>query len=109
MIPRRGEIWWVALDPSLGSEISKTRPCVILTRDLVNQHRRTVVVVPLSSTPSAHPPIRVAVACDGKSAVAVVDQIRAVSKERLKSKIGDATTQETNGIAEALREILDIT
>ena len=83
MTPRRGEVWWTALDPTLGSEIAKTRPCVIITRDLVNQYRRTVVVVPLSSAPAAHPPIRVAVNCSGQPAVAVVDQIRAIAKERL--------------------------
>jgi mRNA interferase MazF len=64
--PRRGEVWSVALDPTLGSEIATTRPCVVLTRDVVNQHRRTVVVVPLSSSPSASPPIRV-VACEAEA------------------------------------------
>jgi mRNA interferase MazF len=106
--PRRGEIWWVALDPTLGSEIAKTRPCVVLTRDVVNHYRRTVVVVPLSSSPSASPPIRVAVSCGGEPAVAVVDQIRAIAKERLRSKIGALTEDETEAIGSALRQILDL-
>ena len=109
MIPARSEIWWVALDPTLGSEIAKTRPCVILSRDVVNEHRRTVVVVPLSSSPSAHPPIRVAVTCGGKPAVAVVDQIRAIAKQRLKSRIGILSEQEIEAIGDALRQILDLT
>lgn len=108
MAPRRGEIWWVALDPTLGSEIAKTRPCVVFTRDLVNEHRRTVVVVPLSSAPAAHPPIRVAVNCNGRAVVAVVDQIRAVSKDRLKKKIGILSASEVDSIAESLRQILDL-
>ena len=106
MNPRRGEIWWAALDPTLGSEIAKTRPCVVFSRDVVNQNRRTVVVVPLSSAPSAHPPILVAVSCGGRRAVAVVDQIRAISKQRLRNRIGLLTEPEMEAIGEALRQIL---
>jgi len=106
--PRRGEVWWAALDPTIGSEIAKTRPCVVITRDLINEHRRTVVVVPLSSSPSAHPPIRVAVDCGGRPAVAVVDQIRAVAKERLQTKIGVLAEPEMEAIGDALQQILDL-
>jgi mRNA interferase MazF len=106
--PRRGEVWWAALDPALGSEIAKTRPCVVITRDLVNQNRRTVVVVPLSSSPSAHPPIRIAVNCGGRPAVAVVDQIRAIAKERLQSRIGVLADPEMDAIGDALQQILDL-
>ncbi len=108
LTPRRGEIWWVALDPALGSEIAKTRPCLVLTRNVVNEHRRTVVVIPLSSSPSAHPPIRVAVRCAGKPAVAMVDQIRAISKQRLRTLIDVAGEQDLAAIARALRQILDL-
>jgi len=106
--PRRGEVWWAALDPTLGSEISKTRPCVIITRDLINQYRRTVVIVPLSSSPSAHPPIRVSVNCGGKPAVAVVDQIRSIAKERLQKRIGVLTEAEMEAIGGALQQVLDL-
>ena len=108
MTPRRGEVWWAALDPTLGSEIAKTRPCVIITRDLINQYRRTVVIVPLSSSPSAHPPIRVAVNCSGRPAVAVVDQIRSIAKERLRSHIGVLTDPEMEAIGDALQHILEL-
>ena len=108
MTPRRGEIWWAALDPTLGSEIAKTRPCVVMTRDPVNQNRRTVVVIPLSSSPSAHPPILVAVNYGGKPAVAVIDQIRAISKERLQSLIGVLAEPEMDAIGDALRQILNL-
>jgi mRNA interferase MazF len=106
--PRRGEVWWAALDPTLGSEISKTRPCVVITRDLINQYRRTVVVVPLSSSPSAHPPIRVAVNCGGRPAVAVVDQIRSIAKKRLQNRIGVLTEPEMEAIGDALQQVLDL-
>jgi len=59
----RGEIWWVNLDPTQGSEIEKTRPCLVLSHDTLNRLRRTVVVVPLSSAAKPHPPISVPVTC----------------------------------------------
>jgi len=71
---RRGEIWWAALDPTVGAEINKTRPCVVISNSVVNQHRRTVVVVPLSSSPRAAPPVLVSVTCSGQPAIAVIDQ-----------------------------------
>lgn len=108
MTPRRGEVWWAALDPTFGAEIAETGPCVIITRDLINQYRRTVVIVPLSSSPSAHPPIRIAVNCGGRPAVAVVDQIRAIAKERLRSRIGVLTEPEMDAIGNALQQVLDL-
>jgi len=106
--PRRGEVWWAALDPTIGSEIAKTRPCVVMTRDLVNQHRRTVVVVPLSSSPKAWPPMLIAVNCEGRPAVAVVDQIRAIAKERLQSRIGVLAESEMEALGDALQQILEL-
>ncbi len=108
MTPRRGEVWWAALDPTMGSEIAKTRPCVVMTRDLINQHRRTVVVIPLSSSPKASSPILIAVNCAGRRAVAVVDQVRAVAKERLQSRMGVLTENEMDAIGEALQQVLEL-
>jgi len=108
MNPRRGEIWWVALDPTLGSEMSKTRPCLVLSTDVVNAHRRTVVVLPLSSSPEAHPPITVNLDCAGRPAVAVIDQIRAVSKQRLRSLIGRTSPAEVEAAEAALKQILEL-
>ena len=108
MTPRRGELWWVALDPVVGSEIRKTRPCLILSTDVVNEHRRTVVVAPLSSGPSAHPPITVAMRCEGREVVAVVDQVRAIAKRRLRARIGHATDAEIAAVGNALKEVLEL-
>ena len=80
--PQRGDVWWVSLDPAQGSEIQKTRPCLVLTSDVVNRFRQTVVVVPFSTSARAHPPISVAVTCQGKPVVAIIDQIRAVGRHR---------------------------
>ncbi|WP_332308286.1 type II toxin-antitoxin system PemK/MazF family toxin, partial [Desulfonatronovibrio magnus] len=51
----RGDVWWVSLDPTQGSEIKKTRPCVVLSHNTINKLRRTVVVVPLSTAAKSHP------------------------------------------------------
>lgn len=105
-MPRRGEIWWANLDPTVGSEISKTRPCLVISNSVVNEHRRTVV--PLSSSPRSAPPLMVSVTCSGKSAVAVIDQVRAVAKERLMSLIEKLAAKELDSVEVALREILEL-
>ena len=105
---KRGDIWWISLDPTQGSEIKKTRPCIVLTHDEINRLRRTVVVVPLSTAAQPHPPITVPVTCEGNSAVAVVDQIRAVAKHRLKSKIETMSTDELDEVCQAVSTILEI-
>lgn len=104
----RGEIWWVDLNPTRGSEINKKRPCVVLSVDVINQRRKTVVVVPLSTSPTVRPPLTVAIVCAGRPAVAVVDQIRATARERFGSRIGTATADEMEALEESLREILSI-
>ena len=108
MTPRRGEVWWARLDPTLGSEIKKTRPCIILTNDVLNQRRRTVVVVPLTTSSQANPPLLVSVNCAGRSALAVIDQIRAVAKERLGEPMGRLSANHLAAVEEAVREILDL-
>lgn len=108
MTPRRGEIWWVDLDPTRGSEIRKTRPCLIFGTDILNERRRTVVVIPLSTSPQAAPPILVSVGGAGKPAVAVVDQIRAVSKERLVRKLGEVSPADLGKVEDALRVVLEL-
>ena len=104
----RGEVWWVSLDPTQGAEIKKTRPCVVLTHDTLNHLRRTVVVIPLSTAAKPHPPITVPVTCQGQPAVAVIDQIRAVAKHRLKSKLEAMTSNDLAVISRAISMVLEI-
>ncbi len=104
----RGDVWWVSLDPTQGAEIQKTRPCLVLTSDVLNRFRQTVVVVPFSTSARAHPPISVAVTCQGKPVVAIVDQIRAVSRHRLKTKIETASSATLQSVSQALEEILEL-
>ena len=107
-MPRRGEIWWVRLDPALGSEIAKTRPCLIVSSNIVNERRRTVVIVPMSTSPQAIPPLLVPVRCAGRDAAAVIDQVRAISKERLDRRIGELSIEPLEAVEQGLREVLEL-
>src|ERR1700691_2141096 len=107
-MPRRGEIWWANLDPTIGAEIKKTRPCLVISNSVVNQHRRTVVIVPISSSPQPAPPLMVSVQCLGQPCVAVIDQVRAVAKERLVRHIDNLSAEHLRAVEDGLREILDL-
>jgi mRNA interferase MazF len=105
---RRGDVWWVNLDPAQGSEIRKTRPAVVMTADALNRARRTVVVVPLSTGSDPRPPIVVAAPSAGLNAVAVCDQLRAVDKRRLTRLSGRLSTTDLRMIEEGVRRILEL-
>lgn len=102
----RGSIWWVNLDPTIGSEIQKKRPCVIISHSNVNEVRKTVIIVPLSSSPKAYPPIAISVKCQEKMVVAVCDQIRAIDKSRLLNFIENMDVLEIQRIEQSLKKIL---
>jgi mRNA interferase MazF len=98
MTPRPGEIWWIRLSPTEGSEISKTRPCIGLSANVINERRRTVVAVPLSSSPQPIPPLLVPITCEGRKVVAATDRIRAVTKERLQERIAQVSPGELEAL-----------
>jgi mRNA interferase MazF len=93
MVAERFEIYFVSLDPTLGSEIRKTRPCLIISPNEMNEHLSTVIVAPLTSTLRKYP-TRIDCHVDGKDGQIALDQLRTVDKLRLVRKIGslDATT-----------------
>ncbi len=105
---KRGELWWVDFEPTRGSEIRKRRPAVILTDNAINRVRRTVVVIPLSSSPNPQPPLVIPIASAGKDSVAVCDQIRAVDKTRLSGRIGAVTEPELRVIEKSVRAVLNL-
>jgi mRNA interferase MazF len=107
-VVRRGDIWWVSLDPTRGSEIRKTRPAVVITVNALNRARRTVVVVPLSTGPEPRPPIIVPAPSAGPNSVAVCDQLRAVDKRRLTRITGRLSTTDLRILEEGLRQILEL-
>lgn len=93
MVVMQFEIYFVSLDPTLGSEIKKARPCVVISPDELNNHLNTVIVAPLTSTLRKYP-TRVNCHVDGKDGQIGLDQLRAIDKIRLNKKIGtlDAAT-----------------
>ncbi len=105
----RGEIWLVNFDPTIDSEIMKTRPAIILSGQPFNRLRRTLMLVPLSS---AHEqtefPLLIAVRSSGRPSVAVVDQIKAAAKERFIRKLGVASAGEMEEISDALTTVLKL-
>jgi len=98
----RFSIYLVNLDPTMGSEINKTRPAIVVSDDRMNYHLSTVVVCPL--TTSLHPTwrSRVQLMCNGRQAEIAVDQIRCVSKARLVKHLDDAS----DAVVEELRRVI---
>ena len=103
---KRGDVYWVDLNPVRGSEISKLRPCVLVGATPINKARRTVVVVPLSTSAKAMPPITILVNCLDKQVVAVCDQIRTVDKSRLKKQAGSLSYKDQEALDDGLRQVL---
>lgn len=97
---KRFEVWLVNLDPTVGSEIRKTRPAVIVSPDELNSHLQTVVVVPLA-TGRAYP-FRIATKVQGKSGVAAIDQIRTVDKRRLVKRLSTLPAKTAGRLSDAL-------
>ena len=90
---KRGEVWLAALDPTIGSEIQKTRPCLVISPDELNEHLRTIIVAPMT-TGSRPAPFRIAVRFKGKEGLILPDQMRAIDRRRLVKRLGrvDAAT-----------------
>ncbi len=85
--PARGEVWLINLDPTVGSEIQKTRPCVVISPPEINDHLPVLIVAPLTSG-SRPAPFRVATTFAGKSGLMLLEQVRAVDARRLVKKVG---------------------
>ena len=106
---QRGQVYWVKLDPVRGSEISKTRPCVVLSADEINRRRNTVVIVPLTSTPEpVHFPLVIDVPSAGIGAKARAEQIRNVDISRLASLIGSISDSDLIDITRGVAKVLGI-
>jgi mRNA interferase MazF len=105
---RRGEVWWVNLDPTRGGEIRKIRPALVLTADGLNRARRTVVVVPLSTGPPPRPPIVVATPSAGADSVPGCDQVRAIDKGRLIRCDGQLSPGDLQAIEAGVRATLEL-
>ena len=101
---RRGEVHLVRLDPTLGREIRKTRPCVVISPDELNQHLRTVVVAPMTTGSRAYP-WRVGCRFQRRSGFVALDQIRTVDHERLVKRLGELSSETLTEVLHGLQEM----
>jgi len=101
---RRFDVYLVPLDPTVGSEIQKTRPCLVVSPDEANRHLATVIVAPMTSQGRLHP-TRVPCRFGGKDGLIVLDQMRTVDKTRLVKRLGRVTAAEQKFVLTALAEM----
>ena len=104
MGPRQDEVWLVYLAPSLGTEMRKTRPCLVVSPDEVNRHLRTAIVAPMTTTERPYP-TRVTLTFQGKRGQVALDQLRAVDRQRLLKKLGKISPVAAQAVSSALVEI----
>ena len=104
MVVNRFDVHVINLDPSVGTEIKKTRPCVVISPDEMNRHVRTVIVAPMT-TKGREYPTRVACRFKKKSGQVVLDQIRTVDKARLVRKLGKLDKKTSARVLAVLQEM----
>ena len=105
---KRGEIWWVNFDPSVGGEIQKQRPAVIVSNDKSNKYLNRVQVIPVTSKVDKLYPSEAYIVVAGKQGKAMADQLATVSKQRLLKLIGRVTQMELQEIERAIRTQLEL-
>jgi mRNA interferase MazF len=103
----RGDVWLAALDPTVGSEIQKTRPCVIVSPPDMHDYLRTVTVAPMTS--GSHPaPYRIPLRFQRKDGLILLDQIRTLDKQRLVRRLGAIESRTLGLTLAALREMFEV-
>ena len=104
MVVKRFEVYLVNLDPTVGREIKKTRPCLIVSPDEMNRHIATVIIAPMT-TKGRNYPTRVSCDFEGKSGQVVLDQLRTVDRKRLAKKLGKIDKKTQQSVLSTLAEM----
>ena len=102
--PGRDDVWLVNLDPTVGSEIRKTRPCVVVSPDEMNQHLRTVILAPMTTVQRSYP-TRISLSFQGKRGQIALDQIRSVDRSRMIKKLGSVPQKTGQAVSVLLTEM----
>lgn len=104
MVAKRFEVYLVNLDPTVGAEIQKTRPCVVVSPDEMNRHIATIIIAPMTTQGKSYP-TRVLCHFDGKSGLIVLDQLRTVDRTRLVKRLGKLSDEEQVAVLQVLAEL----
>jgi mRNA interferase MazF len=105
--PQRSQVWLVSLEPTKGSGIRKTRPCVIISPDETNRLLRTVIIAPLTTTVKNYP-TRLSITFQNRQSSIALDQIRSVDKSRLLKQLGTIATDEYQLVANILVQMFSV-
>lgn len=103
--PKRGEIYWVDLEPARGSETKKTRPGLVISNDIGNEVSNVIIIAPITSKVTRVFPFEVKTVVQGKEAKIMLNQSRAIDKSRLQSKIGIVDLETLAAVTEALKVV----
>ncbi len=103
----RGEVWLVNLDPAVGSEIRKSRPCVVISPPELNEHLKTVIVAPMTSQ-GFQAPFRISLTFQGTTGLVLLDQLRTIDKSRLIKKLGRIQPKTLTTTLQKLKELFEV-
>lgn len=106
--PKRGEIYWVDFDPSIGSETQKTRPGLIVSNDIGNEFSDLVMIAPITSKIKKVYPVEVEISLEGKQGKIMLNQCKAIDKSRLKAKIRDIDSDIMKSVEEAIKVVFGL-
>ena len=106
MVVQRFDVWLVTLDPTVGSEIRKTRPALVVSPDEMNAHIATVIIAPMTTKGRSYP-TRVPCTFQGKSGNVVLDQLRTVDKARLVKRLGRLDAATSDAVLATLAELFE--
>ncbi len=103
----RGDVWLVNLDPTVGSEIRKSRPCVVISPPELNDHLKTVIVAPMTSQ-GFQAPFRISLTFQGTAGLVLLDQLRTIDKSRLIKKLGRIQPKTLTATLQKLQELFEV-